>query len=349
VRPRVTNSPKPATAAQATLTPTVPFSPAQETEAAIHTQVAKADQTQQNFMFVAAPATLEARNVKCKDDFILEKGLDVIRVSNDKWSLFTCSPRPQNKDKEWTPGVVDYGKRYTQITRTDLSQTWVIKHNIFDYSIIDRPDAMLSPLRWTADGKYLYLYPRSYPGGSGFPESQALQYNVDSLYRINLETGAFELMLRGDQYGALALSPDDRLLAYSEQDRPDIIHVINMESGHDSQVKLNEDNFVSGAFVWNSKSTILVITTGYGKQGKQTQDNLSGTALFVLTPQTMHVQKILARDTRTFIPYPCFDNSYWLNENTICLYSINYDLESWKKFYSFNIKTGTVEFLRSFP
>jgi hypothetical protein len=320
IKPTITNSPRPTATAtiRSTVTPSPTFSPEQETEAVISTRVGKAMQTQENFMFVAAPATLEARNVKCQDGFILAEGLDVIRVSNDKWTVFTCSPRPQNKDKQWTPGVDNYGNRYTQIIKADLSQTWIIKHSTFDYSIINRPDAMLSPFRWTEDGKYLYLYPRYYPGGSGFRESANLQTNISSLYRINLETGIFELILQSGQFGALELSPDGHFLAYSEQSTPDIIHVRNMDNGNDLAIKLNEKIIAAGAFVWNLESTKVVLTAGYGKLGENRQDDLSATAIFVLSPENMHFQKVLAKDTRIFEPSRCSDDdNFWLDDDTI--------------------------------
>jgi len=349
LKPIVTNSPKPTATTNSAVTPSPTFSPAEETKAAVDPKVAKAMQTQENFMFVAVPATLEARNVKCKDGFVLEQGLDVVRTSNDKWTLFTCSPIPQNINDRWTPGVVDYGKRYTQIIKTDLSKTWTIQHNTFDYSTINRPDALMTPYRWTADGKYLYLYPRSYPGGSGGTDSMSLETYINTLYRINLETGEFELVLRNDQYDALALSPDDQFLVYSENKKPDVIHVRNMENGNDLQVKLNEDIIVSGGFVWNSESTKVVVIIGYGKQAENSYDDLSGTAIFVLTPKNMHIQKVLAKDSRIFTPYKCSDNIYWLDKNTICLYSINQELDSWNKIFTFNIKTGTILYLRPFP
>jgi hypothetical protein len=332
-----------------TLTPSATFLPAQETEVVIPTHVLVADQTHQAFMFTAAPATLEARNVKCKDGFVLEMGLDVIRVSNNQWTLFTCSPKPPSEESQWTPGAVDYGKRYTQIIKTDLTVIWTIQHKIFDYSIIDRPDALLIPYRWTTDGRFLYLFPRYYPGPSGGTDSSFLITRINDLYRINLDTGDFELVLRGEQYGAFALSPNDKLLVYSEHDRPHIIHVKDMEKGADVQVNLNEDIIVAGGFVWNPESTMVVATVGYGKQAGDLYGDLSGTAIFVLNPKDMQPQKVLAKDARVFIPYTCLDNSYWFAQNIVCLYSINDKLDSWNKIFTLNLKTGEVEYLRPFP
>jgi hypothetical protein len=336
-KPTITNSLIPATITS-TVTPLPTFLPAEATGVAVHTREAGAVLTQENFMAVSIPATLEARNVKCKDGFVLEQGLYVIQASNDNWTLFTCSPLPKNKKDQWTPGVTDYGTRYTQITKTDLSQTWIIKHNTFDYSSIDRPDAMLSPYRWTADGKYLYLYPIYYPGGSGFPESAFLYTQINSLYRINLENGAFEPVLQKGQFDAFKLSPDDQFLAYSEHARPDVIHVKAMENGNDLQVKLNEDIVAAGAFIWNAESTMVVFTIGYGKKSDDWQDDLSGISIFILTHKNMHAQKVLAKDFRLFTPYECSQNNYWLDENTLCLYPIDPDSDRWNKIFTFNVK-----------
>jgi WD40 repeat protein len=250
----------------------------------------------------------------------------------------------------WTPGVVDYGTRYTQLVKTDLSKTWTIQHSVFDYSIIDRPDALMTPFKWTADGEYLYFYPRYYPGGSGFPQSAFLYTHINSLYRIKLETGEFELFLKRDQFRALAFSPNDQFLAYSEYDKPNAIHIKNMETGEDSQIEIQENVVATGAFIWHPDSTKVVFFAGYGKQSDDWQDDLSGTSIFVLTPKNMHIQKVLAKDSRIFEPFGCSDNhDVWLDNNTICLYSINHELDSWNKFFSFNIMTGAVEFLRPFP
>jgi hypothetical protein len=298
------------------------------------------EQTQVYWVDTAVPATLEARNAKCKDGFYLELPLDVINNSNDSWTLITCSPKPQTEGDQWTPGVVDYGTRYTQIIKTDLSKTWTIQHNTFDYTFINRPDALMVPYRWTADGKYLYLYPRYYPGPDGFPFSAYLYTFIQDLYRINLETGDFEPVLRRDQFGALALSPDDQLLAYSEKDRPDRIHIKNMESGNDLQVKLNEGITASGAFVWNAESTKVVFTVGYAKQSDNWQDDLSGTAIYVLTPKTMHAQKVLAKDSRIFIPW--FDGcvkGYWVDMDTICLDAVGDEFVG-DSFFTLNIQSG---------
>jgi hypothetical protein len=331
-----TNSPNATATINSTPTPQATFNPTQALQA-----------TEGYFRFTAIPATIEARGAKCKDGFILERGLEVLDYSTDKWTLFTCSPVTANRKDMWTHGAIDFGTRYTQVIKTDFSKTWTIKHSSFDYSIIDRPDALMTPFRWTADGKYLYLYPRYYPGSSGGPEFFFLHTFINDLFRINLETGEFELFLKKDEFGALAFSPNDQFLIYSEQNKPNKVHIKNMETNENSQIEIQEDIVAIGAFVWYPDSTKVVFFAGYGEQ----KDNLSGTAIFVLTPRNLQVQKVLAKDARIFGPYDecSVKHDTWLDYNTICLDSYNRELDSWNNIFSFNIKTGVVEYLRPFP
>ena len=189
-------------------------------------------------------------------------------------------------------------------------------------------------------------------GGDGGPNSWFLYAGVDSLYRINLETGKFEVVLFRGQFNDFALSPDDRLLAYSDHSTPSIIHIRNMDNGNKSQIEISENIIAAGAFLWSSDSTKLVFFVGYSKDKKESwQDDLSGTGIFVLNPKSMHLQKVMADDPRIFMPdNGCNSNAStdWLDENTICLYSTNDKLDSWNEFFSFNIQTGQIVFLRHF-
>jgi hypothetical protein len=298
------------------------------------------DLTQINYMYTAAPGTLEAQNVKCKYGFHLERPFEVLRSSSNEWTLFTCSPASQSS--------ADYGTRYTQLVKTDLSQTWVIQHNSFDYSEIDRQDAYLAPFRWTADGKYVYLFPHSYPGTSGGPAWSILSTITNSLYRVNLENGNFELVISNSEFSALEISPDDKFLVYSDWNEPARIHLRDLESSEDLSIKLNQDVIASGQYIWDPESEMVVFVGAQGNDDPDWED-MASTSVFVLTIKDMHVQEILSRDDRIFIPYDCFDGNYWSDENTICLYTHTDNQDNRNKFYSLNVKTGELIFLRSYP
>jgi hypothetical protein len=105
----------------ATLTPASSSTLLPPDEATVHAEVAIDLATHKYSMFTEVPAPLEARNAKCKDGFIMEQDVEVLRNSSDEWTLFTCSPVPANKNDLWTPGAVNYGTRYTHIAKSLFS------------------------------------------------------------------------------------------------------------------------------------------------------------------------------------------------------------------------------------
>lgn len=337
----VLNSAIPTMTIISTITPSPTFSHAQETSSVYNTRVAIVNNTQEYVLNTAIPSTLEAKNVKCKEGFFIVYPLETLIYSSEDWTLFTCSTIKENNNNMWTPDLV-HGKRYTQITKSDSSQTWIIYDNSLD-PIINSVGAFMIPYRWTEDGKYLYLRPYYSSSGSGYPQSNFLYTYISDLYRINLDTGYFELILQSDQYGALELSPDGHFLAYSEKINPDIIHIRNMETGNDQQIKLNENIVAAGAFIWNSESTKVVFFVGYENKGGNWQNDLSSTSIFVLTPHNMHLQTVLAKDTRKFALDECPNKEYWIDKNTICIYSVDRELSYWENKFTFNIRTGILE------
>jgi hypothetical protein len=330
-------------------TPT--FSPKQATNIALEPTFIAYEKTQEYLRNTAYPATLEARNVHCKDGFVIERSIDILSNSNDQWTLFTCSPTPPKTNNNGTPEIVDYGTRYTEIIKTDLSVTWIIPHYSFDYSIINGPDSMMHPILWTRDGRYLYMYPGYvFAGGDGAPRSGFLYSYINSIYRINLVTGVFSSVLLRDQFGDFEFSPDEQSLVYSEQQNPAMIHVRNLETGYDRQVNLGEGIYAAGAFLWNSDGTKIVIFAGYEKKDHDWWDDLSATSIYILNPRDMNVRNILAKNPRIFTPFPCPNDfeSIWLNENSICLDSLS-ELyrDSLINLYSLNIDTGRLVFMHS--
>lgn len=355
--PTITLTPSPTrtgtSTATATTTPT-PSRTLKPGEATVRARVQVIEKTHAYWMLTEVPSTLQARQVHCKDGFVLERKLDILRQSSDQWTLFTCSPEPENQSERWTPGAVDFGTRYTQVTKNDLSQTWIIRHGDYDGLVIDRPDALLYPYRWTRGGKYVYLYPGYYPGPSGFATSayfvNAGAYQV--LYRLNLETGDFETILprRDGVYYALSLSPDDQFLIYTVTNEPGILHVLNMIDGSARHITLDAGAFVTGRFAWRPDSAKVVFASGYEKVSQDWSDNVSAASIYVLSIKTMHAQLILSKDPRILVPdfecKPLSGCSAWLDENTIYLYPLSSEFACSDTRFTLNIQTG---YLASVP
>jgi hypothetical protein len=325
-------------------------SPRQSTRSSVENTVESMSQTQEYRIKTAYPATLEARGVSCRDGFIVELPYEIFMDSNEQWTVFTCSPIAENMQEAWTPGVVDYGKRYTLVTSTDHSQSWTIQHHDFDYSEIDRPDAMMSTYHWSIDGKYVYLHPLYYPGPSGFTDSAFLRTHVISLYRLHLETGDFELVLADGQFGAFAISPNDQYLIYSEEAQPYVIHIKDLENNQDSQIGIDETVMATGAFIWNTDSTKVVFFSGYKNGDEYRVDDLSSVSIFVLDLESMNIKEVVSKDARILSPDQCSEeDDYWIDQNTLCLYSIGVSQNTIAQIYSLDIRYGTVTYLRPFP
>lgn len=336
------SSPKPILTASpmVTLTPSLTLNPYKATEKA---QFEYYQQTQVHIKQTMIPGTLEARGTQCKDGFYLEQYLVAYSEMSDEWTLFTCSPSAKNNER-WTPGLVDYGTRYTQVVKKDLSKIWTITHGDYENLVHDRPDVFMRVYRWTQNGNYLYLYARSFPAPSGYQQSSMLRTLINNLYRLNLITGEFELVIAKNQFDAFALSPNDQFLVYSENKKPYIVHVKNMETGNEQSIKLDEEITVAGSFVWNAESTKIVFALGYGEESNNWQDDLSATSILVLTIENMNAQTILSKDSRMFIPSSdiCTDG-YWVDDDTICLMSLNDELIGWDSIFCINLQSGELK------
>jgi hypothetical protein len=291
---------------------------------------------------ISANTTLEARKAQCKDGFSVERPSEINTYSTDKWTLFTCSPIPSDIDDEWTPGIVDYGTRYTQVTKTDFSQTWTIQHNTFDYSAIDRPNALMQPYRWTADGKYLYLYLDIYPGrGDGWCSLSCYLPNRNELYRLSLDSGNFEVILPYTNNGySYSLSPNDQYLAYSIPDKK-IVHIRDMSNNSERQIELEGDYVLTGAFVWSTDSTKLLFASAINGW----EDGTSGTSMFELTIKDIRPRTILFNDKRLLIPSPQWENGklyYWANENLLYVSSFKIETVEYYSKLAFDMQSGEI-------
>jgi hypothetical protein len=281
-----------------------------------------ADATEVYFRFTAVPATIEARGAKCKEGFALERSLYILDYSTNQWTVFTCSPIPANRKDMWTPGFVDFGTRYTQLIKTDFSQTWTIQHNEFNYSVINRPDAMLIPKRWTFDGNDVYLAPKRYPGRDYF-NAYGYFYDDEELLRLNLNSGKLETILPYAEGGySYSLSPNDQFLAYSLLSEKKIVHIKNMDTGVEQRIELNGDYALTGMFAWSPDGTRLYFASALNGW----DDGIISTSLFGLTIKDKHLQAILNRDSRFIVPSPRWENKkaiYWTNENYLYIDSLN--------------------------
>ena len=307
-----------------TSTPTITLTLNPE-QAAEKTSWASHNKTHEHWLNVGVPATLEAMAVECKEGFGLEQPIEVTyRNLNEDWAIFTCSPLPEDRSQKWTPGVVDFGERYTQFHRKDLSQTWVVKHGDYEGMFYDRPDALVNVERWTQDGLYVYFYPSKYPAPSGFSTGD-YYYRLFSrvLFRLELGTGEVETILPFEKTARFyAISPDDQYLIYSNYNQPEIVHLLNLLTMEEELIQLDEGLAVSGRFAWSPDSARVIFGGGFPKESDDWQDDVLTTSVYLLTIKDLHLKTIINRDPRLVIPstwYAC-DNQTWIDSNRICVF-----------------------------
>jgi hypothetical protein len=297
--------------------------------------------TRIHYMMTEIPATKDARHIFCKAGFEMEDAIEVLRQSSDQWTVFTCSPLVEDQNSIGTPILVDFGTRYTQINKNDGSKTWIIQHNTFDNSGINRYRAMLMPYRWTQDGRYVFLYPR------GIPDPDCLSYlcylysvEIDDFYRFDLYTGEFELVLRREQFNSLGLSPDGKYLVYSEKEVPDRIHLINVNTWEDRVVELNVDATATGYFLWKTDNSEVIFVGGYTEEMDEGQKELSATDLYVLAVDTMQIRTIIKKDSRSFMPHFCDYPLIWVDQDTFCMTPRQDGMDG---IFTYNLNTGIID------
>lgn len=282
-------------------------------------------------------ATFIARNIMCDDGYELELPDRVIFMSNETWSIFTCSPKADHYKDSITPGVVDFGKRYTKLVKTDFSQNWIISHKDFSWS--GRPHALLYSLLWTQDGKYVYLIPAHYPSGDGF-DARDYFWDGKALYRFNLSSGdLLSILPYANRVYAYSLSPNEEYLVYSTPEKKGIVHIQNMNNGIEQQVEIEGNYVLTGAFVWNYDSTQLFFASAL----EGWDEGKSGISIFRLSMKNMHLQAVLYNDNRLLVPYPNWESSkYWTDENMLNVMSLHYMSADYLSELTLNIETGKI-------
>jgi hypothetical protein len=284
----------------------------------------------------------DKRGVKCDVGYKLEIPDVVVQMSDETWSIFTCSPQSEDSDAYWTPGAVDLGSRYTKLIKTDFSQSWTISYNDFRWS--NKPDVYLSVYRWTQDGHYVYLEP-GLPGGSGF-YAPGYFWNSNHLYRLNLISGKFETILSDSENGfAFSLSPDGQYLAYANALEKKVVHIRNMSSGEEQQFLLDGDYVLTGTFVWKLDNTKLFFASALNGW----EDGKAGISIFMLTLKNMHIQTVLFDDMRLLVPNRDYVWSnrevlkyLWPGENLLSVVSLYDGSLEYHSELALDIQTGNI-------
>jgi len=163
-------------------------------------------------------------------------------------------------DGEWIASDCKFDVGGFRVFQTHGSLVWDIPYSkIFPYY----PDFVggVQPLHWSVDGNYLYL-----ATWSCCPDIDSMG-NGNDLYRLNLKTGNWELMITGN-FHYYSFSPDGRKLAYTPNNQMDAdnsvtIHILDLDTNKEELIYLG--NFEQASVItWKQDGTQLVLIAQNG-------------------------------------------------------------------------------------
>lgn len=153
------------------------------------------------------------------------------------------------------PVVVDSGEQfYTSLTVTDGVTTWTPLAEWRPYGL-----GYLFPavLQWSADGRYLYYANQFSADGCGlFP-------GTNELLRLDLDTGASEVILPAGLTTSVALSPDAGQVAYAGFDGRDVVVTVrDLATAEEQSVTIAGPvaSAQAGSFLWSPDGTFFLLT-----------------------------------------------------------------------------------------
>lgn len=180
-----------------------------------------------------------------------------------------------------------------EIVKSDGTLLWIFTYdNKFG---VGEPG--VEPFFWSKSGKYVYI--TCYHG----PDDSSVKFygnrfkNGDCIIRFDIETGkAVELvpdLYPG--YYAFAISPDDNLMVYSNQNDPIVkIKLLDLNTNEEKTLFTSEDEstFEIGSFGWSPDMSKLLFSTS-NKEGKD--------SILLLDLITLKVQPIITDISKYFV------------------------------------------------
>lgn len=180
-----------------------------------------------------------------------------------------------------------------EIVKSDGTLLWIFTYdNKFEVS-----EPGVEPFFWSKSGKYIYI--TCYHG----PDDSSVKFygnhfkDGDCIIRFDIETGeAIELVpdLHPGYY-AFAISPDDNLIVYSNQNDPIVkIKLLDLNTNEEKTLFTSEDEsiFEIGSFGWSPDMSKLLFSTS-NKEGKD--------SILLLDLITLEVQPIITDISKYFV------------------------------------------------
>jgi WD40 repeat protein len=228
-----------------------------------------------------------------------QSGFDVeyTRVAETKQAIFSLATSyPQvcgfenegvsvSPDRNWIAMDCRYAGDFFRVFQTNENRIWDIPFSaIFEFY----PEFLGSvrALNWSGDGDYLYFANRSCCADTD------AETNGDALYRLNLQTGDWKLLISGI-FNYYWFFPDGQRLLYILNNQAGAnnfvrLHLLDIKTGEEELMDV--DNFEQAWVVWNHDGMRLALIA-------QTGDAYTDNRKFTLV-----VVDLLQKKPQTIIP-----------------------------------------------
>ncbi len=187
---------------------------------------------------------------------VLPTGADPIRELRDRSESALLSPNGQ-----W---AASFDSGSMQVVNQSTNKAWTLPCTLF------KECSAIAPVKWSSDSSSLFFAPEA-----PVPELPVGIHLYTAAARIDMETGVWEMVLNEtDRYYDLAVSNDDRFLAYTQpagnfgDNNSVIMSVMNLKNGQETKYSL--DGFVGGNLLWSPYTSRFVF---------QIQDPARGSSL----------------------------------------------------------------------
>jgi len=172
-------------------------------------------------------------------------------------------------------------------------------------------DALVAIDHWSADGKYIYLYP--YMGGDGGEDW--LWRDHDQLIRLDLDSGNWIDTQMGAAY---SFSPDDQFIAYRSESG---INIYEINTGQEAVFPVLTRFIDFGQFIWSPDSSRIIYVASEEELDGEARE--TGLTVFLVDLKENSVETIFENDIRYLYPV------VW-PENNLIIFNTLYERQTYQ-------------------
>jgi Tol biopolymer transport system component len=177
-----------------------------------------------------------------------------------------------------------------KIVSVDGTKQWDVYYSELSGMTCPCGDALVAIDHWSADGKYIYLYPYMMgDGGYDWVWNKQTQ-----LIRLDLSSGSWIDTHMGNSY---SFSPDDQFIAYRSESG---VHIHDLSTREEMVFPVSTGFIDFGRFVWSPDGSRLIFAAA--KEDLNLEEQESGLTVFLISLSDSSVITLFEADLRYLYP-----------------------------------------------